>query len=329
MFRAAAVFLHRSPSGAAYEVRRSSGPWWGRGPCTWRQTPAELGTSRQFSICGPVGWPSSFPLGGLALPCSIIVLTSTQVLPTDGANCRVPIWGGAFHCRCERTQIQWAQYNEFGREAGLRTGPLWGLRQRSGRILGEQDRQRRSLGDGQSPSSGLVRGWILLLLFWYSTNRTSWCLPNCRPLLREISLVIYILLLSSSWLSICQLRRSPLECLSHPTLPSTCCELQWAAWRCSGITPSLMRPDCQLRAFNLEVTGSCTIALSPCSHSCPSTLVSSFGGWRGWLRWIAYCPFFSGHQLPRTRCSSAIFPSSCGPSLVILGHFSPRLGPWA
>ena len=62
----------------------------------WRQTPVELGTSLQFSICGPVGWSSSFPLGGLALPCSIIVLISTQVLPTDGANCRVPIWGGSF-----------------------------------------------------------------------------------------------------------------------------------------------------------------------------------------------------------------------------------------
>ena len=59
----------------------------------WRQTPAELGTSWQFSICSPVGWPSSFPL---ALPCSIIVLASTQVLPTDGINCRVPIWGASF-----------------------------------------------------------------------------------------------------------------------------------------------------------------------------------------------------------------------------------------
>ena len=248
---------------------------------------------------------------------------------TKYTNRRVPIWGGAFHCRCERTQTKRAQYNEFGREAGLRTRPLWGLRQRSGMILREQDRQRRSWGDGQSPSSGLVRLWILLLLFWYSTNRTSWCLPNYRPPLREISLVIYILLLPSSWPSNCQLRRSPLECLSHPTLPSTCCELQWAAWRCSRVTPSLMRPDCQLRAFNAEVTGSCTIALSPCSHSCPFILVPSFGGWRGWLQWIAYCPFFSGQELPRTRRSSAISPSSCGPSLVILGRFPPQLGPWA
>ena len=92
----AAVFLYRGPTGAAREVGGSSGPWWGRGPHEWRQTPAELGTLRQFSIRGPVGWPSSFPLGGLALPCSIIVLTSTQVLLTDGANCRVPIWGVSF-----------------------------------------------------------------------------------------------------------------------------------------------------------------------------------------------------------------------------------------
>ena len=154
---------------------------------------------------------------------------------------------------------------------------MWGLRQQSGRIIGEQDRQRRSWGEGQGLSSGLVWGWILLLLFWYSTNRTSWCLPNCRPPLREISLVIYILLLPSSWSSICWLRKSPLECLSHSALPSTCCELQWAAWHCLEVIPSLMRPDCQLRA---------TIALSPCSHSYPSTLVPSFrddgegcGGW--------------------------------------------------
>ena len=44
---------------------------------------------------------------------------------------------------------------------------------------------------------------------------------------------------------------------------------------------------------------------------------------------MAYCPFFSGHQLPRTWRSSAISPSSCGPSLVILGCFPPQLGPWA
>ena len=72
--------------------------------------------------------------GGLISPCLIIILTSTQVLSIDDANCRVLI------CRCERIQTQQAQYNKFGREAGSRTGPLRGLRQCSGRIVGEQDR---------------------------------------------------------------------------------------------------------------------------------------------------------------------------------------------
>ena len=41
-------------------------------------------------------WPAqadgSLLNGGLILLCSIVVLTSTQALPTDGANCRVCIW---------------------------------------------------------------------------------------------------------------------------------------------------------------------------------------------------------------------------------------------
>ena len=114
------------------------------------------------------------------------------------------------------------------------------------------------------------------------------------------SLWLYILLLPSSWSSICRLRRLPLECLSHPVLPSTCCELQWTAWHCSRVIPSLIRPDCQLRAFNAEVTGSSTIALSPCSHSCPPMLVPSFGddgeGCGGWR--IAFSS--QDTNLPRT-----------------------------
>ena len=117
-------------------------------------------------------------------------------------------------------------------------------------------------------------------------------------------MVIYIILLPSSWPSICQLRRSPLECLSHPAFPSTCCELQLATWHCLGVIPSLMRPDCQLRAFNAEMTGSSTIVLLPCSHSCHSTLVPSFGddgeGCGGWRIVLSShntsCP---GHDVPR------------------------------
>ena len=35
-------------------------------------------------------------MGGLIPPCPTIAFTSTQVLPTDGANCRVPIWRTPF-----------------------------------------------------------------------------------------------------------------------------------------------------------------------------------------------------------------------------------------
>ena len=59
--------------------------------------------------------------------------------------CKVLIWG-VLHCRCERIQTQQAQYNEFDREAGSRTGPLRGLCQRSGKIVREQDHQRRRGG---------------------------------------------------------------------------------------------------------------------------------------------------------------------------------------
>ena len=90
-----------------------------------------------------------------------------------------------------------------------------------------------------------------------------------------------------------------------------------------------MRPDWQLRAFNAEVTGFPTMVLSPCSHSCPPMLVPLFrddgeggGGWRTALS-------SQGTNTPRTWCSSAISLSSFGPSLVILGRFPPRLGPWA
>ena len=120
----------------------------------------------------------------------------------------------------------------------------------------------------------------------------------------EISLIIYILLLPSFWPSICRLCRSPLECLSHPAFPSICCELQWAAWHCLGVIPSLMRPDSQLRAFNAEVTSSSTIVLSPCSHICPSTLVPSFGDDRegcGECRIVlsSQDTSYRGHVVPR------------------------------
>ena len=90
-------------------------------------------------------------------------------------------------------------------------------------------------------------------------------------------LLLYILLLPSSWPSICWSYRSLLEYLFHPTLSLTCYELHQIRWHCSGVIYSLMRPDCQLRAFNAEVTDSFIISPPSCPHSCPPMLVLSFG----------------------------------------------------
>ena len=103
--------------------------------------------------------------------------------------CRVPIWG-VLHCRCERTQTQQAQYNKFGREASSRTGPLWGLRQRSGRIVGEQDHQWHRGGVKVYPRASSEDE------FFFSSSDTTQLGPSgvfwiAIPLLREISLVIY------------------------------------------------------------------------------------------------------------------------------------------
>ena len=180
---------------------------------------------------------------------------------------RRQLWGpdfwGVSHCRCEQTQTQQAQYNEFGKEAGLRTGHLRGLRQRSGRIVNSVVRGKVKVRPQASSEDE----------FFFSSSDTaqlelSGVFRIAIPLFMR-SLWLYILLLPSSWPSICRLCRSPLECLSHPVLPSTCFELQWTAWHCSGVILSLMQSDYQLRAFNAEVTGFFTIALSPCSHSCP------------------------------------------------------------
>ena len=88
-----------------------------------------------------------------------------------------------------------------------------------------------------------------------------------------------------------------------------------------------MRPDCQLRAFNAEVIDSPIIVLPPCPHSCPSMLVLSFATTgRAALDGVLLFPFYDTGS-PRIGWSSAMPPSSFGPSLVILGRFPPQLGP--
>ena len=217
------VFLYRGPTGAAREVGGSFGPWWGRGPCTWRQTPAELGTPRQFSIHGLVGWPSSFPLGGLALPCSIIAFTSPQVLPTDGANCRVPIWEAPFTVDVSKPKPNRPNtmnlVEKRAWELGLCEDAFNGWAGSSGNwivysVVGGKVKARpRSSAEDD---------------FFFSFSDTPPIELPCDfriavPLFVK-SPWLYILSFSSSWPSIYRLRRSPLECLSHPALPSTCYE---------------------------------------------------------------------------------------------------------
>ena len=80
-----------------------------------------------------------------------------------------------------------------------------------------------------------------------------------------------------SWPSICWSCKSLLECLSHPLPSSTCYELWQTRWYYSGVISSLMRPDCQLRAFNAEETIFPRIAPPPHPHSCPTIVVLLFG----------------------------------------------------
>ena len=114
--------------------------------------------------------------------------------------------GDSFHCRCEQTQTQQAQYNEFGREVGLRIGPLWERLQRLGGIVGELDRLQHGWGKGQSLSSVLGRDD-----FFFSSSDTPpikllSVFRMALPPLRGISLVIYhyVLFILAVHLSVAQ-----------------------------------------------------------------------------------------------------------------------------
>ena len=75
-------------------------------------------------------------------------------------------------------------------------------------------------------------------------------------------------------------------------MPSlTCCELQQTRWYYLGVISSLMRPDCQLQAFNAKVTVSSRIALPPYPYSCPTMLVLLFGTtWRAVFEGVLLFP---------------------------------------
>ena len=142
-----------------------------------------------------------------------------------------------------------------------------------------------------------------------SRSELSKVLKTAIPPFLVRPLLLYILLLHSSWLFICWSYRSLLEYLSHPVFSSTCYELQQTRWHCSGVIPSLMRPDCQLQAFNAKVTDSSIIAHPPCPHSYPPMLVFSFGttgrvALDGVLLFPSMTPVRQGQDGPR-RCLPA------------------------
>ena len=155
--------------------------------------------------------------------------------------CRVLIWG-VLHCRCERTQTQHAQYNEFGREAGSRTGPLRGLRQRSGKIVREQDHQKGRGGVKVCPlassedefffSSSDTTRLELLGDFWTAISLFGW------PLL------LFISLFCSSSSYTCQSSRPILECTSPQPFLLAFCEQLWPPSRCPGVTSTSTGSKC-------------------------------------------------------------------------------------
>ena len=147
-------------------------------------------------------------------------------------------------------------------------------------------------GKGKSLSSGFAQRLILLLLGSLMLSGESFqggknCnrLPSFSspffslPLLEGI--FRYISPSHWSWPSICWSYRSLLECLSHPPPSSTCCELQQIRWYYSRVVSSLMRLDCQLRAFNAEVTAFPRIAPPSYSYSWPIGLRTSLGMLKG------------------------------------------------
>ena len=136
---------------------------------------------------------------------------------------------------------------------------------------------------GESLSSGLIQGLILSLRSLVLSYR-SFCewlelWPSSSfffPLFLE-GLLCYIPSFHWSWPSICWSCKLLLECLSHLPPSSSCCELQQTRRYCSRIISSLMRPGCQLWAFNAEVTASPGIAPPPHPHNWSTVLVFCLG----------------------------------------------------
>ena len=155
--------------------------------------------------------------------------------------CRVLVWG-VLHCKSEQTQTQQAQYNEFGREAGSRTGPLWGLHQRSGRIVRERDHQRRRGGVKVYPRASSEDGF-----FFFSSDSSRLELSGVfRTTIPPIvwPLLLFISLFRSSSSYTCQSSMPILKCTSPQPFFLAFCEQLWPPSRCLEVTSTSMGSEC-------------------------------------------------------------------------------------
>ena len=128
---------------------------------------------------------------------------------------------------------------------------------------------------------------------------------------------------------ICWSCRLLLECLSHLSHSSTCCELQQTRWYCSWVIFLLMRTDCQLQVFNANVTTSLGIAPPPCPYSLPTVLVLLFGmPGRAVFEGVPLSSSMTlvcwGHDCPR-RCLLTVWTFLVHPRMFLF----PWRGPWA
>ena len=96
------------------------------------------------------------------------------------------------------------------------------------------------------------------------------------------------------------------------TTSSTCYELQQPRWYCSRVISSLMQPNHQLWAFNVEVTTSPRIAPPPYFHGWPTVLV--LFAWDTWGGCLYGHVALLSHDFGwlRTRLSSVMPPSNWG-----------------
>ena len=134
------------------------------------------------------------------------------------------------------------KYNEFGKEAGSRTGPLQRFHQWSGRIVREQDRQRHRGGVKVCPRASSKDEF-----FFSSSNTTQLELSGvfriAIPPFRWL-LLLFISLFRSSSSYTCQSSRPILECTFPQPFFLAFCEQLWPPSRCPGVISTSTESEC-------------------------------------------------------------------------------------